>query len=61
MRKLIPVTGNLREVNLGIERRLANEIAEVVDVIVHAAGNTNFHERFVLYLKHLFEVLLILS
>ncbi|GJN20676.1 hypothetical protein PR202_gb08079 [Eleusine coracana subsp. coracana] len=44
-RKLIPVTGNVREANLGIERGLANEIAEVVDIIVHAAGNTNFHER----------------
>ncbi|KAK3153761.1 hypothetical protein QOZ80_2BG0180780 [Eleusine coracana subsp. coracana] len=45
-RKLIPVTGNVREANLGIERGLANEIAEVVDIIVHAAGNTNFHERY---------------
>ncbi|KAL6841044.1 hypothetical protein ACP4OV_029013 [Aristida adscensionis] len=45
-RKLVPVIGDIREANLGIGPELMNEITESVDIIVHSAGNTNFHERY---------------
>nr|DAD48443.1 TPA_asm: hypothetical protein HUJ06_018380 [Nelumbo nucifera] len=44
--KLVPVVGNVRESNLGIEADLAEEIAEEVDVILNLAANTTFDERY---------------
>ncbi|XP_020585173.1 fatty acyl-CoA reductase 2-like [Phalaenopsis equestris] len=46
MKKLIPVMGNVREVNLGIEATVAEEISKEVDVIVNSAANTTFDERY---------------
>lgn len=49
LRKLIPVVGNVREANLGLEAGLADEISEEVDVIINSAANTTFDERFFFY------------
>lgn len=46
MKKLVPVMGNVREANMGIEASLAEEISKEVDVIVNSAANTTFDERF---------------
>ncbi|KAK4591650.1 hypothetical protein RGQ29_016186 [Quercus rubra] len=46
MRKLIPVAGNVCELNLGMDLNTTNEIAKEVDVIINSAGNTNFDERY---------------
>ncbi|XP_038972039.1 fatty acyl-CoA reductase 2, chloroplastic-like [Phoenix dactylifera] len=46
LRKLIPVVGNVREANLGLEAGLADEISEEVDVIINSAANTTFDERY---------------
>ncbi|KAJ0982272.1 hypothetical protein J5N97_010527 [Dioscorea zingiberensis] len=46
LRKLVPVVGNVREAELGIEAELANEISREVDVIVNSAANTTFDERY---------------
>ncbi|KAG1334159.1 fatty acyl-CoA reductase 2-like [Cocos nucifera] len=46
LRKLIPVVGNVREANLGLETGLADEISEEVDVIINSAANTTFDERY---------------
>lgn len=43
--KLVPVPGNVREHNLGINRDLADEISREVDVIINSAANTTFDER----------------
>lgn len=44
--KLVPVIGNVREDNVGIEAEAADEIAGEVDIIVNSAANTSFDERF---------------
>ncbi|XP_077210012.1 jojoba acyl CoA reductase-related male sterility protein [Tasmannia lanceolata] len=44
--KLVPVLGNVRDSNLGMESELAAEIAGEVDVIVNSAANTTFDERY---------------
>ncbi|KAH0467193.1 hypothetical protein IEQ34_004431 [Dendrobium chrysotoxum] len=46
MKKLVPVMGNVREANMGIEASLAEEISKEVDVIVNSAANTTFDERY---------------
>ena len=46
LRKLVPVVGDVREAELGLEPELANEISREVDVIVNSAANTTFDERF---------------
>lgn len=46
MKKLVPVAGNVCELNLGMSADLAAEIANEVDVIVNSAANTCFDERF---------------
>ncbi|KAM0943970.1 putative oxidoreductase [Dioscorea sansibarensis] len=46
LRKLVPVVGNVREAELGLEPELANEISREVDVIVNSAANTTFDERY---------------
>ncbi|ONK72606.1 uncharacterized protein A4U43_C04F21160 [Asparagus officinalis] len=46
LRKLIPVVGNIKEAQMGIQGTLANEISEGVDVIVNSAANTTFDERY---------------
>ncbi|XP_020585176.1 fatty acyl-CoA reductase 2-like [Phalaenopsis equestris] len=46
MKKLIPVMGNVREANMGIETAVAEEISKEVDVIVNSAANTTFDERY---------------
>ena len=45
MRKLVPVAGNVCELNMGMDPDTTNEIAKEVDVIINSAGNTNFDER----------------
>ncbi|XP_009391351.3 fatty acyl-CoA reductase 2, chloroplastic [Musa acuminata AAA Group] len=44
--KLVPVIGNIREANVGIEPELADEISKEVDVIINSAANTAFDERY---------------
>lgn len=44
--KLVPVVGNVRDLNLGLEEDLANLIAKEVDIIVNSAANTTFDERY---------------
>uniref|UniRef100_A0A2N9IRP4 Fatty acyl-CoA reductase n=1 Tax=Fagus sylvatica TaxID=28930 RepID=A0A2N9IRP4_FAGSY len=46
MRKLVPITGNVCESNLGMDPYTANEIANEVDVIINSAANTTFDERY---------------
>lgn len=46
LEKLIPVVGDVREDDLGLEPQLADEISEEVDVIVNSAANTTFDERY---------------
>ncbi|KAK4790297.1 hypothetical protein SAY86_017601 [Trapa natans] len=47
MSKLVPVVGNMCEPNLGIsDTELSTQMAAEVDVIVHAAANTLFDERY---------------
>lgn len=46
MKKLIPVMGNVRDANMGIEATVAEDISMEVDVIVNSAANTTFDERF---------------
>lgn len=48
--KLVPVIGNIREANVGIEPELADEISKEVDVIINSAANTAFDERFGMFL-----------
>lgn len=43
--KLVPVVGNVREDNVGIEAEAIDEIAGEVDIIVNSAANTTFDER----------------
>ncbi|GAB4851490.1 hypothetical protein Ancab_030892 [Ancistrocladus abbreviatus] len=44
--KLVPVTGNICESDLGLDEDLAYRVVEDVDIIVNSAANTNFHERY---------------
>ncbi|WOK98643.1 fatty acyl-CoA reductase 2 [Canna indica] len=46
LRKLVPLVGNIREANLGMEAELADEISKKVDVIINSAANTTFDERY---------------
>ncbi|PIA60018.1 hypothetical protein AQUCO_00400712v1 [Aquilegia coerulea] len=46
MNKLVPVVGNVCESNLGMEAELDDLITNEVEIIVHSAGNTSFHERY---------------
>lgn len=43
--KLIPVTGNICDSNIGLQADSAEEIANEVDVIINSAANTTFNER----------------
>ncbi|EPS59163.1 hypothetical protein M569_15647, partial [Genlisea aurea] len=43
--KLVPVVGNVRESNLGLEEDDAASMATEVNVIIHSAANTSFDER----------------
>ncbi|VYS57072.1 unnamed protein product [Arabidopsis thaliana] len=44
--KLIPVTGNICDSNIGLQADSAEEIAKEVDVIINSAANTTFNERY---------------
>ncbi|KAI3743297.1 hypothetical protein L1987_61003 [Smallanthus sonchifolius] len=44
--KLVPVTGNVCESNLGLDEDTAEVIAKDVDIIVNSAANTTFDERY---------------
>ncbi|CAN7075281.1 unnamed protein product [Brassica oleracea var. botrytis] len=44
--KLVPVTGNICDSNIGLQTDSAEEIAKEVDVIVNSAANTTFNERY---------------
>ncbi|KAJ0816470.1 putative oxidoreductase [Helianthus annuus] len=44
--KLVPVTGNVCESNLGLDEDTAEMIAKDVDIIVNSAANTTFDERY---------------
>ncbi|XP_017254563.1 fatty acyl-CoA reductase 2, chloroplastic-like [Daucus carota subsp. sativus] len=44
--KLVPVAGNMCEMNIGIEEDVANLVAGEVDVIINSAATTTFDERF---------------
>ncbi|XP_076929609.1 fatty acyl-CoA reductase 2, chloroplastic-like [Bidens hawaiensis] len=44
--KLVPVTGNVCESNLGLDEDTAELIAKDVDIIVNSAANTTFDERY---------------
>ena len=44
--KLVPVTGNICDSNIGLQVDSAEEIAKEVDVIINSAANTTFNERF---------------
>ena len=43
--KLVPVVGDMRKTNIGIEEEVANRIATEVDVIINSAATTTFDER----------------
>ncbi|KAH9673907.1 Fatty acyl-CoA reductase 2 [Citrus sinensis] len=43
---LVPVVGNISEINLGLEGNLATVIANEVDVIINSAASITFHERY---------------
>ncbi|XP_037415576.1 fatty acyl-CoA reductase 2, chloroplastic-like [Triticum dicoccoides] len=45
-RKLVAVVGNVREDNMGIAPKLADEIAKQVDIIINSAANTTLDERY---------------
>ncbi|CAN6893986.1 unnamed protein product [Brassica oleracea var. botrytis] len=44
--KLVPVTGNICDSNIGLQIDSAEEIAKEVDVIINSAANTTFNERY---------------
>ncbi|KAF3611882.1 hypothetical protein DY000_02050857 [Brassica cretica] len=44
--KLVPVTGNICDSNIGLQVDSAEEIAKEVDVIINSAANTTFNERY---------------
>ncbi|KAI3738584.1 hypothetical protein L2E82_28621 [Cichorium intybus] len=44
--KLVPVTGNVCESDLGLDEDTADLIAKDVDIIVNSAANTTFDERY---------------
>ncbi|KAL8214382.1 hypothetical protein R6Q57_003831 [Mikania cordata] len=44
--KLVPVTGNVCESNLGLDEETVDEIAKDLDIIVNSAANTTFDERY---------------
>nr|GEY52763.1 fatty acyl-CoA reductase 2-like [Tanacetum cinerariifolium] len=44
--KLVPVTGNVCESNLGLDEDMADVISKDVDIIVNSAANTSFDERY---------------
>ncbi|KAJ4885758.1 Fatty acyl-CoA reductase 2 [Raphanus sativus] len=44
--KLVPVTGNICDSNIGLQADSAEEIAKEVDVIINSAANTTFNERY---------------
>ncbi|CAN6991896.1 unnamed protein product [Brassica rapa subsp. trilocularis] len=44
--KLVPVTGNICDSNIGLQTDSAEEIAKEVDVIINSAANTTFNERY---------------
>ncbi|CAH8356726.1 unnamed protein product [Eruca vesicaria subsp. sativa] len=44
--KLVPVTGNICDSNIGLQAESAEEIANEVDVIINSAANTTFNERY---------------
>ncbi|PIN12713.1 Long-chain-fatty-acyl-CoA reductase [Handroanthus impetiginosus] len=43
--KLVPVVGNIRKSNLGLDEDSADSIAKDVDIIINSAANTTFDER----------------
>ena len=45
--KLVPVVGDMRKTNIGIEEEVANRIATEVDVIINSAATTTFDERYI--------------
>ena len=45
--KLVPVAGNMREMNIGIEEHVANLIAGEVDMIINSAATTTFDQRYI--------------
>ncbi|KAG2325627.1 hypothetical protein Bca52824_008355 [Brassica carinata] len=44
--KLIPVTGDIGEENLGMDSETADQISEEIDVIINTAGRTTFDDRY---------------
>ncbi|CAN8259669.1 unnamed protein product [Cochlearia groenlandica] len=44
--KLVPVTGNICDSNLGLQEDSAEDITKEVDVIINSAANTTFDERY---------------
>ncbi|RID64003.1 hypothetical protein BRARA_E02963, partial [Brassica rapa] len=46
LEKLVPVTGNICDSNIGLQVDSAEEIAKEVDVIINSAANTTFNERY---------------
>ncbi|PIN20433.1 Acyl-CoA reductase [Handroanthus impetiginosus] len=44
--KLVPLVGNVRESNLGLDEDAAELIARQVDIIINSAANTTFDERY---------------
>uniref|UniRef100_M4DDV8 Fatty acyl-CoA reductase n=1 Tax=Brassica campestris TaxID=3711 RepID=M4DDV8_BRACM len=44
--KLIPVTGDIGEENLGMDSETADKISEEIDVIINTAGRTTFDDRY---------------
>lgn len=47
LEKLIPIAGNIREPNMGMDYESIEEIRKNVDVIIHSAALTNFNERLI--------------
>lgn len=52
--KLIPVVGNVSDLDLGLGVQVADVIAEDVDLIVNSAASTTFDERLYMSSVHNF-------
>ncbi len=45
--RLVPIAGDVRRDDLGIDRELFNQVTREVDVVIHAAANTRFTAPYI--------------
>ena len=46
LKKLVPVSGDMTQHNLGIQEDMSHLLVKEVDVTVSSAANTTFDDRF---------------